>query len=179
MPGFEIERNNEDVLAVVEIGDRRVVVDVVEGDCFCPAAVDHLRCHRWDLVQQVDSSILGKDTRTCPRNFRKWREHLTKSLTLPMRVTGTEDYPWEEPYVFWGRDRKEYERLKKSRPSYSDVFDLLEILEEPSDDDLVAVVKRVSGRKVFHIGLSWLEVHGLNEEARVMLNDYSVWQCNC
>jgi len=123
-------------------------------------------------------AVLGSDPETCTGNFLKWREHLIRHLTLPLRVTGNEDFPWEEPYVLGGWDKKEYEELKKDRPSYTDQFELKEITEEPMDRDLVAVVKRISDGKVFEIGLSWLEASEGSDETRTTLNDYSVWRWN-
>ena len=54
-------------------------------------------------------------------------EHLRRNLVLPCDVTGTEDFRWEERYVIGPGDPKEYARLRKSRPSYQDRYELLEI----------------------------------------------------
>ena len=42
-------------------------------------------------------------------------------------MTGIEDFQWEEPYVIGGWSQKEYERLKKTQPSYRDHYDLLAV----------------------------------------------------
>jgi hypothetical protein len=49
---------------------------------------------------------------------------------------------------------------------------------EDDDDDLIAVVKRISDQKVFEIELSWLKACESGSEARTILNDYSEWQYN-
>ena len=59
--------------------------------------------------------ILGDDLDVSPNNFRRYRAYLKKSMTFPVRVTGNQDFPWEEPYVMGGWDEEEYEELKKMR----------------------------------------------------------------
>jgi hypothetical protein len=121
---------------------------------------------------------LGDDNERCARNAKRWRGHLLSSLPLPIRVTGIEDFPWEEPYVFGGWDKGEYARLKKTQPSYTDTFDLVDIQGPEEHDDLVARVRRVADRRVFHIGLSWLRTESKDDPLYNKLNDYSVWHCN-
>src|SRR5690606_1593932 len=109
----------------------------------------------YDDMEKRLETVLGSDTEVCSGNLAKWRGHLLKNLTFPLRVTGTEDFLWEEPYVFGGFDADEYEELKKTNPSYKDQFDLLGIGKpRADDDDLVAKVRRVSDQKMFKIDLS-------------------------
>jgi hypothetical protein len=131
-----------------------------------------------DNWQERIAAVIGDDTEVCTQNFIRWRDHLLKSLKLPLRVTGIEDFPWEEPYVMGGWDKKEYEKLKKVNPSYTDEFDLISILEPDNSHDLVANVRRVSDGRLFDIDLSWLETTQTSDGSRTILNDYSVWHCN-
>ncbi|MGA9539376.1 MAG: hypothetical protein WBR24_26015 [Desulfobacterales bacterium] len=39
-----------------------------------------------------------------------------KNIEFPCIVTGLEDFPWEEKYVFGHGNKKEYEKLKKDNP---------------------------------------------------------------
>lgn len=69
-------------------------------------------------------------------------------------LTGREDFPWEEEYVFTSGNRAAYERLKKENPSYKDEYKLIGISEEEiEENDLVAQVERLSDKKCFNIGL--------------------------
>ncbi len=95
-------------------------------------------------------TILGDDSERNPENACRYRAYLTKHLPLPIRVTGIEDFLWEEPYVFGGWDQEEYKELKKSNPSYTDKFDLLDILD-PERDDLIAVIRRIADGLTFRI----------------------------
>ena len=128
--------------------------------------------------QQRIQDVLGEDNERCTRNSLRWRAHLLSLLPLPIRVTGIEDFSWEEPYIFGGWDKHEYAELKKIQPSYTDTFDLIGIGDPCDHDDLDAKVKRVTDGKVFHIGLSWLRTANKSDSFYTTLNDYSVWHCN-
>ena len=123
------------------------------------------------------AAVLGADNGRTPRNARRYRAYLKKHLALPVGVTGIEDFPWEEPYVMAGWDQDEYEELKKTNPSYTDKFDLLDILN-PETDDLIAVIKRISDGQTFQMDLSWFRCVDKKSPEYVTLNDYSVWYMN-
>jgi hypothetical protein len=100
-------------------------------------------------------------TKEVPRvsreNLLKYRKYLLQHLDRKAILTGCEDFPWEEKYVLGGWSRAEYEKLKKTNPSYTDEYELIDILEDDlPENDLIAQVKRRSDGKVFEIGLSWL-----------------------
>lgn len=123
-------------------------------------------------------AILGDDNARTEHNADRYRLYLMKRLSLPLVVTGREDFPWEEPYVFGGWDKKEYEKLKKTNPSYTDTFEI-QALEAPDEhDDVVAKVKRTSDRQIFRIGLSWLCSEDEDSDAYTLLDDYGVWHTN-
>jgi len=54
-------------------------------------------------------------------------KHLQHSLELPCEVTGIEDFRWEEFYVIGPGNQREYQRLRKSQPSYQDRYELLDL----------------------------------------------------
>lgn len=112
-------------------------------------------------------------------SLKTFARHLQTNLAPSVDVTGREDFPWEEFYVFGPGEPEEYDELKKSRPSYRDKFVLLRVLDEPSpSDDLVASVERLNDGKRFEIDLSWLEaVDETSEDAR-LLDDFASWQVN-
>ena len=58
-----------------------------------------------DKSEQRIHAVLGDDNERTPKNARRYLVHLKEHLSLPLRVTGVEDFPWEEPYVLggWGR----------------------------------------------------------------------------
>ena len=131
-----------------------------------------------DAHEKRIHAILGDDNKRTMQNASRYRTHLLKHLSLPLLVTGIEDFPWEERYVMGGWDQREYEKLKKTNPSYTDTFELQEIQGPNGYEDLVAKVERVSDGRVFEIGLSWLCCEDEKTEAYKLLDDYAVWHTN-
>ncbi len=112
-------------------------------------------------------------------NLLVYRDFLLRNLNSNAILTGREDFPWEEYYVFGPGDKKEYEKLKKKRPSYKDEFRLLDILADLiEDNDLIAKVKRLSDSKEFEIGLSWLSTKDEKSKDYILLDDFATWVVN-
>ncbi|KKM66592.1 hypothetical protein LCGC14_1479640 [marine sediment metagenome] len=112
-------------------------------------------------------------------------KHLKANLRLPCEVTGIEDFRWEEPYVLGVWDEQEYERLKKTQPSYSDRFELIEIAQGEysewmlfSEDDIAAHVRRTSDGREFCLGLAELEATDEKSPNYRLIHDYCVWFVN-
>ena len=139
-----------------------------------------------DKQEKRIMDILGAecedDCETNDENFFKYYHYLKDNITFPCLLTGIEDFQWEERYVFGGQNQKEYEKLKKTNPSYTDIFEFITFLE-PDDDgggdgDLFIEVKRVSDKKKFDLGLSWLKCTDSKSKNYQLLDDFAVWQCN-
>jgi hypothetical protein len=114
----------------------------------------------------------------------RWFKHLRSTLSLPCDVTGIEDFRWEEPYVFGARSAAEYRRLRKTQPSYEDVF-VLESIEKEAysewamhGDDLGANVRRKSDGALFLLGLSELRTVDAAGPNWQLLDDYAYWFVN-
>ena len=123
-------------------------------------------------------AILGDDNERTIQNASRYLSHLLKNLALPVIVTGIEDFSWEEPYVLGGWDKREYEKLKKTNPSYTDTFEL-QALEHPKGHaDIMTKVNRLSDGRVFEIGLSWLCCKDKKNHEYTLLADYGVWHTN-
>ncbi len=112
-------------------------------------------------------------------------EYLKANLKLPSEITGIEDFSWEEFYVFGPGDEEEYEQLKKTQPSYTDRYELFEIVRhaEPSwamffEEDIGACVRRISDGRKFLLGLSELEATDKKSKNYQLLDDFSVWLVN-
>jgi len=109
----------------------------------------------------------------------KYRKYLLQHLNRKAILTGREDFPWEEKYVFGLGSREEYEKLKKTHPSYTDDYELIDILEDQiEENDLIAKVKRLSDGKVFEIGLSWLTTKKKKGKDYQLLDDFATWVVN-
>ena len=112
-------------------------------------------------------------------------EFLKTNLTLPGEVAGIEDFRWEEIYIFGPGNKKEYAQLKKTQPSYTDRYELLEIVRNAEspwtmcyEEDIGACVRRISDGKKFLLGLSELKAADRKSKHYQLLDDYSVWFVN-
>jgi hypothetical protein len=100
-------------------------------------------------------------------------------LTFPIKLTGIEDFDWEEFYILGPGDDKEYKELKKTRPSYQDTFNMIRIDNYYNENyGLFAKVTRVSDKKRFMIPLADLKVIDEKSDNYQILDDYSVWVVN-
>jgi hypothetical protein len=111
--------------------------------------------------------------------------YLKANLTLACEVTGIEDFRWEERYVLGGWDPKEYRKLKKTQPSYTDRYQLLSLSHEGSsewmmfwDEDISAHVRRNSDGKEFVLGLAELKATDKKSQNYQLVNDYAIWFVN-
>jgi hypothetical protein len=131
-------------------------------------------------------AIVGEDEKmTLDVAIETFYRYLLRSLELPCEVTGMEDFHWEEGYVLWGANPKEYERLKKDRPSFRDRFDLLAIQNGVisewmmfAGDDIGAHVKRKSDGKEFWLGLAELKCVGKKSKNTQLIGDFGVFLVN-
>jgi hypothetical protein len=130
---------------------------------------------RIESVFPKDLDDISKRTET----IEIYKAYLESKLTFPIKLTGIEDFDWEEFYIFGPGDCNEYEELKKTRPSYHDTFNMIR-LDKYYDDDygLFAKVTRASDKKRFQIPLADLKVIDEKSNNYQILDDYSVWFIN-
>lgn len=88
-----------------------------------------------------------------------YRGYLGARLKFPTEVTGREDFPWEEFYVLGLGDKREYEQLKRSRPSYTDIFRMTSLSAHIEEGyGLFVNVTRISDSKRFELPLADIKV---------------------
>jgi hypothetical protein len=108
-----------------------------------------------------------------------FRKYLEKNLDRPCWLTGSEDFEWEEYYVLGPGSKKEYERLKKRRPSYQDTFELLGLDAEIDEEQgIFANVRRITDRKKFLLPLADLRATDKRSKNYKLVEDYAVWFVN-
>jgi hypothetical protein len=112
------------------------------------------------------------------KDLLRYRTYLLQHFDRKMVLTGREDFSWEEKYVFGLGNRSEYEKLKKTKPSYTDEYELVDISDEVEENDLLARVKRLSDGKSFEIGLSWLTTKKKKGKDYQLLDDFATWVVN-
>ncbi len=130
---------------------------------------------RIEEVFQDKTEDLSKRLET----IKIYKEYLDQNLSYPIELTGIEDFNWEEFYLLGPGSQKEYEKLKKSNPSYLDTFILEKISEQYDEyDGLIVEVIRVTDKKRFQIPLSDLKSTNKRSKNYKLLDDYSVWIVN-
>ncbi len=134
--------------------------------------------------KRIEAIVGGDPEPTFEQGRAAFFQHLQKQLTLPLKVTGIEDFNWEESYVIGPGDHREYARLRKSHPSYQDEYELLSIELGPISewmlfrDDIAAHVRRLSDNKQFTLGLAELKSLGKPSPSGRLLHDYGVYFVN-
>jgi len=128
-----------------------------------------------NIARILDSNDLS----VTEENQDKFYDYLSEHIKYPCALTGVEDFSWEEPYIFGFFDQKEYENLKKKRPSYTDHYKLVKL--ETIIDDLRGIlvkVKRISDRKIFVLPLWDLKTVDRKDNNHQLFEDYSFWMSN-
>lgn len=139
---------------------------------------------QYDRIEKRFMEILDKrdpdEAFISAENLSRYHEYLKENLSFPCLLTGIEDFPWEERYVFGYGDEREYKELKKTNPSYTDTFVLPgreHILLER--DSILVEVERVSDKKWFVLPLEDLETKDKQSPNHQIVESYSYWYVNC
>lgn len=125
--------------------------------------------------------ILGtKNLDVSKAKLKTYLKYLKQHIEFPCMLTGIEDFDWEEFYVFGPGSQKEYKELKKTRPSYTDKYDLISFVDkiENENDGILVEVERVSDKKRFILPLAELEETNKKTRNNQLLDDYVVWFVN-
>lgn len=131
-----------------------------------------------DKQDQRIADILGTqnisvvDTNT----LKRYLDYLKQHLESPCQVTGIESFEWEEYYMYEGGSEKEHDRLRQTRPSCMDKYELLSFDDNVDPEDGILVnVKRLSDKKTFVLPLAKLEATKRKSVNRQLLDDYAIW----
>jgi len=139
---------------------------------------------KFDEQMKRCEAIIGDTVETQKEAIEAFFQHLKANLQLPCEVAGTEDFRWEEPYVIGGWSQQEYKRLKKTQPSYTDKFELLDIEQGwrsewmMFEEDIIAKVRRKNDGNEFDLGLAELRATDEKSPSFQLIDDYAVWLVN-
>lgn len=143
---------------------------------------DDLEENNFDLDEfehKIQKILNVKNIDVSEKTLKKYLEFLKKNIKMPCNLTGQEEFVWEEEFVFGRGNKKEYEKLKKIRPSYSDVFKLLRFEDLISEEvGILVEVQRVSDGKKFTLPVADLEATEEDSPNRDLLDDYAIWFFN-
>jgi hypothetical protein len=173
---FELSNDEKDERLIYKLDDLHdYLFEFYEGDD-----------EEMDAQDQRIMEVIGDpEEAEFEESLNAFYKYLKLHLSLPCEVTGIEDFRWEEYYVIGPGNKAEYERLKKTSPSYRDRYELLEIIRNTDsewaicgEDDLGGRVRRISDKKDFILGLSELKATDKKSKNYELLDDYSVWFVN-
>jgi len=128
-------------------------------------------------LEEKVKKILGNNRiKVNQKTLNKYFKYLTENLELPCYLSGAEEFFWEEEYLYGPGNAKDYEELKKTNPSYTDIF-ALEIFQPKFDemDGIMVDVKRVSDNRQFTLPLAELEVSDEDSPNHSLIEDYLAW----
>ena len=156
-------------------------------------SVIKIESHQWQQIPPPENfeeqerrigEIVGLDedgeiNEVNEKTLKIYYDYLVENLQLPCEVTGSEDFPWEEYYIIGGGSKKEHAKLRKTKPSYLDTYDLLKIKYTVDEySELMVSVKRISDKRKFTLPLADLEVTDTTSKNYQLIDDYVVWYVN-
>ena len=124
------------------------------------------------------SAVLTKNLNVNSRNLKTYLKYLKENIEFPCQLTGAEDFQWEEYYIFGPGSKTEYKELKKTRPSFTDDYELTGFDDFDEMYGILVNVKRISDNLEFTLPL--VDLKATNEKSKNyrLLDDYSVWFVN-
>ncbi|EGK84170.1 hypothetical protein D0A34_18665 [Microcoleus vaginatus PCC 9802] len=163
---------------------QRLLAEVTElRSGFDPEMLAHIEKNIPFNIKQFEtkiSKILGsKNIDFNLKNLVKYLDYIKQNIQLPCHVTGIEEFEWEEEYTMGSGSKKEYARLKKTQPSYTDRFTINRLEDLVVQEEGIFVeVQRIGDRQKFMLPLSELESVDVISRNNQLLDDYAVWFIN-
>jgi len=128
---------------------------------------------------RIEQILVEDNLRVSDESLKMYRSYLQENIVIPCELTGIEDFRWEEFYILGPGDKKEYEELKKTRPSYQDVYKFISFDDQIEDmEGLMVKVKRISDRKQFVLPLADMKATDKKSPNYQLQDDYAVWFVN-
>ena len=128
---------------------------------------------------RIEQILVEDNLGVSDESLKMFRSYLQENIVIPCELTGIEDFRWEEFYILGPGDKKEYEELKKTRPSYQDVYKFISFDDQIEGmEGLMVKVKRISDRKQFVLPLADMKATDKKSPNYQFLDDYAVWFVN-
>ena len=130
-----------------------------------------------EVFEQKLEEVLGTTTfKVNQTNLKKYLKYLKQNLAIPCLVTGVEEFEWEEYYTVGPGSQKEYQKLKKTQPSYTDEFNILKLDNKLDvEHGILAVLERTTDNLKFTLPLAELEGVAEDSVDAKLLQYYGIW----
>jgi hypothetical protein len=110
--------------------DQRTDKKGASGEVICKALMD-----KFEKQEKKIIAILGtKKLDVTRKTLSTYLKYLKNHVEIPCQLTGIKNFEWEEAYVFGFGSKREYEELKKTQPSYTDKFNLIDFIDDIDDE---------------------------------------------
>ncbi|MCT7952117.1 calcium-binding protein [Ancylothrix sp. C2] len=132
-----------------------------------------------ELAARVKKNLRSLNLEVSDKNLETYLNYLDKNLEKPFNLTSREEFLWEDEYLYGGKSQKEYEKLKKIRPCYTDTFKFLgfdNFIDEEAG--ILVNVERLRDKKKFTLPLCDLKAIVKTSPNYQLLEDYSLWLVN-
>ena len=152
-----------------------------EPDDMSEEMSDEGEAERAEEFEKRLKAILGqKQLEVSEKTLKNYLEFLKKKVRLPCPVKASQEFEWEEYYLYGPGSKKEYEKLKKTRPSHTDMLQIIRFEDniESEDNGILVEVQRLTDKKNFMLNLYELEAVDEESASAELLNDYAVWFVN-
>ena len=114
------------------------------------------------------------------KTLKIFKDILEKQIKFPVKVKPIRRFSWEEYYHSGlSDDKKEYEKLKKIRPTSHDIYSISR-LDDFIDIDygLFGRLTRLKDKKRFQMPLLEFEFVDKDKKGHNLLDDYQYWFVN-
>ncbi len=91
------------------------------------------------------------------KSLSKFLTHLKSHIKLPCQLMSIKHFSWEEHYFFGPGTKAEYMELKKTRPSHTDIFNLVSFYGIDLEVGILVDVQKVSDNREFILSVTELE----------------------
>lgn len=124
-----------------------------------------------------------------PRGTRKYsvdlktlnifKDILEKEIKFPIKVKPIRRFNWEEYYLTEPDEKKEYDKLKKTRPTSHDIYSISRIDDFIDvDHGLFGRLTRLNDKKRFQMPLLEFEPVDKDKREHIIFHDYQYWFVN-
>jgi hypothetical protein len=132
-----------------------------------------------EFENKISKILISNNIDAGVKNTLKYLEYLKQNMIIPCNVTGREEFPWEEEYLSGSGNKKEYEKLKKTQPSHTQIFQIVRLRDSVSKNDGILVdVQRLTDKQTFILPLVDLDAIDESSPNNQLLEDYTLWFIN-
>ncbi|MGA1874749.1 MAG: hypothetical protein ACMUIA_04000 [bacterium] len=123
-----------------------------------------------------EDSNLDEVFKVTRETLEKYLKYLKQNIEYPCYLTGSDEQAWVKFYTFIAGNKKQYEALKNTFPSHTDVFSLVKFKEQFIPEMGIFIhVQRISDKEEFTLPLHNVKAFERESKNTQLLDDHRVW----